>query len=719
VLACAAALMVALLSPGAAGAAGWLRPHYVGGSGFGPMSLAVDDRGNTFMAWVGPGDELAIAKRPVGGNFETPQIIHVNAFEPQIGVDGAGNALVVWTSEADGGSVQQARRAANASQFTLGAPVDSATGVADGPRLDVNRAGAAVVGWDTITPQQARWALGSTTAAFGSPVAAGPTAGEPYKAFDVDINEAGDAGFAYTWNFNSMKFAYRARGGALGTEESIASGTLQSGPEIALDGQGRVVAVWATSGAGSEVQASFRPAGTTGPPPWTSPAVLDGNVAGGFGSVHVAFDQLGQAVATWGGGGQMRTKTRPAGNPPAQFPAGAPAFIGSSEQPFSSSLGSVVPGSIVSLWRRSSNFMIRASVRPPGGVFAKDDALTEGTHQGSSHAVAMASGGNGAGAWVDTDTLTNSVTMASSVYDATPPVITSVKVPATAIVGEPVQFSAGATDDWAHPPKIGWTVDGFFLATGNSFTHTFPGAGVRKITGFALDDGDNVTPFTRTITVKPDIPTRGIDFNASKVSGTVLVSVPKNAPAGRVLARPAVAHAAAAIKPPKGYRKFRRLGKNDNIPIGSILDATRGVSQVRMASNGSGTKTQLGKFSQGVFKTSQSRGSALTTAVMLGGGNFRRECRKFGFRFAKADASAAKKRRRPHRRLFSRVKGRFRTRGRHSSATTRGTEFLVKDECKGTTTRVLKGSVTVRDNVKKRTRIVRAPHSYLARSRKR
>ena len=80
------------------------------------------------------------------------------------------------------------------------------------------------------------------------------------------------------------------------------------------------------------------------------------------------------------------------------------------------------------------------------------------------------------------------------------------------------------------------------------------------------------------------MPSRGVDFNASTVSGKVLVSVPENAPAGKVLARPVV-RGAAAIKPPSGYLPFRELGKDDNIPIGSILDASKGVSSITMATN--------------------------------------------------------------------------------------------------------------------------------------
>jgi ferric-dicitrate binding protein FerR (iron transport regulator) len=67
--------------------------------------------------------------------------------------------------------------------------------------------------------------------------------------------------------------------------------------------------------------------------------------------------------------------------------------------------------------------------------------------------------------------------------------------------------------------------------------------------------------------------------------------------------------------------------------------------------------------------------------------------------------------------LFANVKGRFRTRGRHSTATVRGTQYLVTDKCSGTTTKVLKGTVVVRDLVKHRNHVVRAGHHFTARPR--
>ena len=63
--------------------------------------------------------------------------------------------------------------------------------------------------------------------------------------------------------------------------------------------------------------------------------------------------------------------------------------------------------------------------------------------------------------------------------------------------------------------------------------------------------------------------------------------------------------------------------------------------------------------------------------------------------------------------------GHFRTRARNSSATVRGTEFLVKDSCSGTLTTVKRGTVIVRDFTLKKNVTVKAHHKYLARPPKR
>ncbi len=70
------------------------------------------------------------------------------------------------------------------------------------------------------------------------------------------------------------------------------------------------------------------------------------------------------------------------------------------------------------------------------------------------------------------------------------------------------------------------------------------------------------------------------------------------------------------------------------------------------------------------------------------------------------------------RRLWGRGEGDFRTAGRRSSATVRGTWWLVEDRCDGTLTKVRQGRVDVRDVRLKKTIRLRAGKrfQYLAKS---
>lgn len=68
------------------------------------------------------------------------------------------------------------------------------------------------------------------------------------------------------------------------------------------------------------------------------------------------------------------------------------------------------------------------------------------------------------------------------------------------------------------------------------------------------------------------------------------------------------------------------------------------------------------------------------------------------------------------RALWAKGSGRFRTKGRYSSATVRGTNWLTSDRCDGTFTQVKQGSVAVRDVRRKKTVVVKAGRSYLAKA---
>jgi hypothetical protein len=87
-------------------------------------------------------------------------------------------------------------------------------------------------------------------------------------------------------------------------------------------------------------------------------------------------------------------------------------------------------------------------------------------------------------------------------------------------------------------------------------------------------------------------------------------------------------------------------------------------------------------------------------------------------RCGKGSKASASAKRRKSRRLWGDGSGQFRTRGQFSSATVRGTKWVVIDQCNGTLTRVVRGVVSVRDEVKHKTVILRAGKQYLARPKK-
>jgi hypothetical protein len=175
---------------------------------------------------------------------------------------------------------------------------------------------------------------------------------------------------------------------------------------------------------------------------------------------------------------------------------------------------------------------------------------------------------------------------------------------------------------------------------------------------------------------------------------------------------PPVFHKSVGVKLVSGQVGIRRPGSkqdvdlkgSDVIPLGSTIDAEHGALMLSSVPR-AGAAPQTAKFYEGVFKVTQTGGiTQLTLAQSLA------SCRAKG-----RSASAAAKKKPSKRHLWGDGKGAFRTSGKYSSATVRGTKWLVQDSCAGTLTRVVRGNVQVRDNVKHKTVTVHAGQSYLAR----
>ena len=167
--------------------------------------------------------------------------------------------------------------------------------------------------------------------------------------------------------------------------------------------------------------------------------------------------------------------------------------------------------------------------------------------------------------------------------------------------------------------------------------------------------------------------------------------------------------------------KRTRLTGGATIPVGSRIDTRKGRVEMTSAAVGTGTKTQTAQFYQGTFTVRQSvskanRAAALTTDLTLTGESSRSQCASA----RGAGAAAVSKKKGPHAvlgKLWGNGKGKFRTNGKYSSATVRGTIWLTTDRCDGTLTTVKRGTVSVRDLRRHKTVTVKAGHSYLARAR--
>ena len=187
------------------------------------------------------------------------------------------------------------------------------------------------------------------------------------------------------------------------------------------------------------------------------------------------------------------------------------------------------------------------------------------------------------------------------------------------------------------------------------------------------------------------------EINVATDRGTVFVKLPGGS-------------ARASQSTPSGFIPLTQAAQ---VPVGSIVQASRGSISLESTANASGSRLQRAQFFAGMFQIRQPRSRRPVTEMLLKGGSFR------GCGSAKGAQPAQRRRQgRRVRRVWGNGRGNFRTRGRYSSATVRGTTWLTEDRCNGTLTRVARrprtNRVVVRDFVRRRSRVLRAGQSYFA-----
>ncbi len=199
-----------------------------------------------------------------------------------------------------------------------------------------------------------------------------------------------------------------------------------------------------------------------------------------------------------------------------------------------------------------------------------------------------------------------------------------------------------------------------------------------------------VTPKPATPPSKPGQPPIAFLAPPAPENGETVVVAPK---AGTVF-----------VTLPNG--KKSKLKEGQTIPVGAIVDATRG--KVVLTSVNRKGETQTAVFFGGIFLVQQHEGSGLVILKLRGPLN----CGKAASSGRVADRleRGGKK----SRKLWGSGKGNFRTEGNNGSATVRGTIWLTEDRCNGTFFKVKQGVVTVRDFGANETFPLGKGKSYLA-----
>jgi streptogramin lyase len=212
----------------------------------------------------------------------------------------------------------------------------------------------------------------------------------------------------------------------------------------------------------------------------------------------------------------------------------------------------------------------------------------------------------------------------------------------------------------------------------------------------------------------------GVTIGPDRVFATGALPVTEPAPLPQPEPKPEPEFAKTIVAEGDGVRfkapggTWQDLEAGAELPVGVALDARAG--KVDLMSAGCRGGVQKGTFGGGVFSVRQPRSGCGRVDVYLRGGSFK-SCARAASRSASL-ASASSTRR--VRRLWGRDSGgAFRSHGRHSHATVRGTRWLTVDRCDGTLTRVTNGAVVVRDFRRHRRVLVRAGHSYLAKAKPR
>jgi hypothetical protein len=503
-LASALGLLILALPQGAAAAPTWLTPKGLSAAGNGgDLSVALDAAGDAFAVWARTGTAQA-SERPAGGTWSAPQGISgscVNANGVQLAVSPAGRAVAVWECPKGGNTIVQAATRAVGGGWSQPHDLSAPGHDANAPQVALDRAGEALVVWSRSngTNVVVQAAMQRTNGTWLAPQdVSGP--GLDVDRPDVALDARGNAVAVWRRSDGSSSVilaATRTAAGLWSTPQALSSGGYSERPRIGIDSAGDAVVVWSLNAAHVRVQAAVRRAGGS----WGQPETLSDSAADGL-QPQVAVNLRGDAVAAWasfdGRTYVIQGSSRPRGG------AWAPVRDISPRSP---DLGAPkialdAAGGALAVWRglRSAHERIQAARRPAQGAWSAPRLISSGAAEADLPDVALDTAGNGAAIWQAGNGVTWTVQAAG--LDAAGPVLAPVRIAGSRIPGSRLTFSVSPFDVWsALRGRPHWDFGDGTSSNGLRATHAYRRAGSYTVRVRQADVLGNATTAVRRVVV--------------------------------------------------------------------------------------------------------------------------------------------------------------------------------------------------------------------------
>jgi hypothetical protein len=247
--------------------------------------VAIDPSGNAVVVWQrfdGTNVRISARARAATGGLAAAQVLSAagqDAFDPQVGVDQDGDAVIVWVrlgenAQCNGSPCGRIQARSRSAAGTLGSvqTLSAAGRNGEGPQVALEADGDAVAAWLTTeingsSIRRFETSFRSAGGSFGGYTALTAT-GEPAFPPQLAMSPAGDAVLTWSRILGVFSCCYRAQasarpaGGAFSPSIQTLSNAGQDAfdPQVAVDSTGDALAVWERfDGANWRIQAATGP----------------------------------------------------------------------------------------------------------------------------------------------------------------------------------------------------------------------------------------------------------------------------------------------------------------------------------------------------------------------------------------------------------------------------------------------------------------------------